>query len=81
MPTLPHSLEAKILKMRAAGLPEETGGVLFGVVDLVASRIDIIEAWPAGRGRTDDVSDEPSTTRDGHSGHPSPISSRSTICI
>jgi Prokaryotic E2 family A/ThiF family/Prokaryotic homologs of the JAB domain len=45
--TLPHSLEAKILKMRAAGLPEETGGVLFGVVDLVASRIDIIEAWPA----------------------------------
>jgi hypothetical protein len=33
--------------MRAAGLPAETGGVLFGVVDLVASRIDIIEAWPA----------------------------------
>jgi len=44
---LPSSLEAKILNMRAAGLPAETGGVLLGVVDLVASRIDIIEAWPA----------------------------------
>ncbi|MBR1175384.1 ThiF family adenylyltransferase [Bradyrhizobium sp. KB893862 SZCCT0404] len=45
--TLPSSLEAKILKMRTAGLPAETGGVLFGVVDLVVSRIDIIDAWPA----------------------------------
>ena len=45
--TLPNRLEAKVLKMRAAGLPAETGGVLFGVVDLVASRIDLIEAWPA----------------------------------
>jgi hypothetical protein len=45
--TLPQSLEDKILKMRVNGLPAETGGVLFGVVDLTASRIDLIEAWPA----------------------------------
>lgn len=45
--TLPRSLEAKIQNMRTAGLPAETGGVLLGVVDLVASRIDIVEAWPA----------------------------------
>ncbi|MBR0994522.1 ThiF family adenylyltransferase [Bradyrhizobium japonicum] len=45
--TLPSSLEARIQEMRTAGLPAETGGVLFGVVDLIAARIDIIEAWPA----------------------------------
>jgi hypothetical protein len=45
--TLPSTLEAKIQKMRTAGLPAETGGVLFGVVDLVAARIDVVEAWPA----------------------------------
>jgi hypothetical protein len=45
--TLPHDLEAKILAMRTGGLPAETGGVLFGVVDLVARRIDLIEAWSA----------------------------------
>ncbi|MBR0716424.1 ThiF family adenylyltransferase [Bradyrhizobium liaoningense] len=45
--TLPSTLEAKILKMRTVGLPAETGGVLLGVVDLVAARIDIIDAWPA----------------------------------
>lgn len=45
--TLPEDIAAEILRMRATGLPAETGGVLFGVVDLLASRIDIVEAWPA----------------------------------
>lgn len=44
---LPQDVEAKILSMRAAGLPSETGGVLFGVVDMTTSRIDVVEAWPA----------------------------------
>lgn len=44
---LPQRIESRILKMRETDLPAETGGVLFGVVDLVASRIDIVEAWPA----------------------------------
>jgi hypothetical protein len=37
--TLPRVLEDRILEMRTAKLPAETGGVLFGVVDLVG-------AWP-----------------------------------
>jgi len=45
--TLPRTVETKILEMRKARLPAETGGVLFGVVDLVTYRIDIVEAWPA----------------------------------
>jgi hypothetical protein len=45
-PPLPRVLEDRILQMRAAKLPAETGGVLFGIVDLVKSRIDLVEAWP-----------------------------------
>jgi proteasome lid subunit RPN8/RPN11 len=44
--TLPRCLEDAILRMRAVKLPAETGGVLFGVVDLVKARIDVVEAWP-----------------------------------
>jgi len=44
--TLPRTLEERILTMRAASLPAETGGVLFGLVDLPKSRIDLVEAWP-----------------------------------
>jgi hypothetical protein len=45
--TFPQVLERKLHEMRKAGLPAETGGVLFGVVDLVKARIDVIEAWSA----------------------------------
>ena len=50
--TLPRSLEERILKMRASNLPAETGGVLFGLVDLVKCRVDLVEAWPAPPGST-----------------------------
>ena len=45
--TLPRALEDQILEMRAANLPAETGGVLFAIIDLVKSRIDLVGAWPA----------------------------------
>ena len=48
--TLPERLEEHILEMRRSQLPAETGGVLFGIVDLVKSRIDIVEAWAAPPG-------------------------------
>ena len=48
--TLPRSLEQRILQMRTANLPAETGGVVFGLVDLVRLRIDLVEAWPAPPG-------------------------------
>jgi ThiF family/Prokaryotic homologs of the JAB domain len=49
---LPRDLEERILHMRGANLPVETGGVLFGLVDLVKGRIDLVEAWPAPSGST-----------------------------
>jgi len=48
--SLPRKLEERILQMRRSQLPAETGGVLFGIVDLVKSRIDIVEAWAAPPG-------------------------------
>jgi hypothetical protein len=48
--TLPQKLEEQILQMRRNQLPAETGGVLFGIVDLVKLRIDIVEAWAAPPG-------------------------------
>lgn len=48
--TLPQELEDHILAMRRTALPAETGGVLFGIVDLVKSRIDVVEAWAAPPG-------------------------------
>jgi Prokaryotic E2 family A/ThiF family/Prokaryotic homologs of the JAB domain len=45
--TLPQAVEDRIVRMRTEKLPAETGGVLFGIVDLVKCRIDIVEAWPA----------------------------------
>lgn len=48
--TFTQKLEEHILKMRRSQLPAETGGVLFGIVDLVARRIDIVEAWAAPLG-------------------------------
>ncbi len=40
------TLLAKIRAMRAEKLPVETGGVLFGTIDLIKLRIDLVEAWP-----------------------------------
>jgi proteasome lid subunit RPN8/RPN11 len=48
--SLPRKLEERILQMRRSQLPAETGGVFFGIVDLVKSRIDIVEAWAAPPG-------------------------------
>lgn len=42
-----ESLLERIRHMRRAELPEETGGVLLGVVDLLQRRIDVVDAWPA----------------------------------
>lgn len=38
-------VEQRLKTMRAARLPNETGGVLMGVVDVVAKRIDVVDAW------------------------------------
>ncbi len=38
-------VERRFKSMRAARLPNETGGVLLGVVDVFAKRIDVVEAW------------------------------------
>jgi hypothetical protein len=38
-------VEGRFKSMRAARLPNETGGVLMGVVDVFARRIDVVDAW------------------------------------
>jgi hypothetical protein len=38
-------VEGRFKSMRAARLPNETGGVLMGVVDVFAKRIDVVDAW------------------------------------
>ncbi len=38
-------VEGRFKSMRAARLPNETGGVLMGVVDVLAKRIDVVDAW------------------------------------
>jgi Prokaryotic E2 family A/ThiF family/Prokaryotic homologs of the JAB domain len=38
-------VERRFKSMRAARLPNETGGVLMGVVDVFAKRIDVVDAW------------------------------------
>jgi integrative and conjugative element protein (TIGR02256 family) len=38
-------VERRFKSMREARLPNETGGVLMGVVDVAAKRIDIVDAW------------------------------------
>jgi hypothetical protein len=38
-------VEQRFKSMRAARLPNETGGVLMGVVDVFAKRIDVVDAW------------------------------------
>jgi integrative and conjugative element protein (TIGR02256 family) len=46
-------VERRLRSMRAERLPIETGGVLMGVVDVAAKRIDIVDAWdqpPDSRG-------------------------------
>jgi integrative and conjugative element protein (TIGR02256 family) len=46
-------VEQRLKSMRAAKLPNETGGILMGVVDVFAKRIDVIDAWdqpPGSRG-------------------------------
>ncbi|MCW2276539.1 hypothetical protein GJ654_11345 [Rhodoblastus acidophilus] len=43
---LPRSVENLMAQMRAVKLPAETGGVLFGIVDISARRIDLVDAWP-----------------------------------
>lgn len=42
-----QGLTGRIIKMRAARLPEETGGVLTGIVDIPARRIQLVDAAPA----------------------------------
>jgi hypothetical protein len=41
-----EELGMKIAAMRRAKLNNETGGVLLGVVDIPAMRIDLVDAWP-----------------------------------
>lgn len=46
-------VERRLKSMRAERLPNETGGVLMGVVDVAAMRIDVVGAWdqpPDSRG-------------------------------
>ncbi|SHH42081.1 ThiF family adenylyltransferase [Bradyrhizobium erythrophlei] len=46
-------VERRLKCMRAERLPNETGGVLMGVVDVAAKRIDVVDAWdqpPDSRG-------------------------------
>ncbi|RQH12692.1 ThiF family adenylyltransferase [Bradyrhizobium sp. RP6] len=43
-------VERRLMEMRAAKLPSETGGVLMGVIDVFAKRIDVVDAWDAPRG-------------------------------
>ena len=41
-----ETLLSMIRAMRAEKIPVETGGVLFGMIDLLKRRIDLVEAWP-----------------------------------
>ena len=45
--SIDQGLTGHIIKMRAARLPEETGGVLTGIVDIPAKRIQLVDAAPA----------------------------------
>jgi hypothetical protein len=40
-----QELESKILAIREERLGNETGGILLGVIDRIAQRIDLVEAW------------------------------------
>ncbi len=42
---LPQSIAASLVSMRKDALPAETGGVVLGVIDMVAKRIDVVDAW------------------------------------
>jgi hypothetical protein len=44
--TIDRGLQARIIAMRSAKLPDETGGVLFGLVDIPGKRIHLIDASP-----------------------------------
>lgn len=45
--SIDQDLTGRILTMRTARLPEETGGVLTGIVDIPAKRILLVDAAPA----------------------------------
>lgn len=45
--SIDQGLTGRILTMRAARLPEETGGVLTGIVDIPAKQIQLVDAAPA----------------------------------
>ena len=45
--SIDQGLTGRILRMRTAHLPEETGGVLTGIVDIPAKRIQLVDAAPA----------------------------------
>jgi len=47
---LPPSVETSMGQMREATLPAETGGVLLGIIDIAARRIDLVDAWSAPAG-------------------------------
>lgn len=44
----------RITAMRDARLPSETGGILFGLVDIPASRIHLVDATPAPEGSVEE---------------------------
>ena len=45
--SIDQGLKGRILALRADCLPEETGGVLVGIVDIPAKRIQLVDAAPA----------------------------------
>ena len=45
--SIDQCLTTRILSMREAHLPKETGGVLTGIVDIPAKRIELVDAAPA----------------------------------
>ena len=45
--SIDQGLKGRILELRASCLPEETGGVLVGIVDIPAKRIQLVDAAPA----------------------------------
>src|ERR1700730_17166511 len=48
--TIDRGLASRILAMRDLRLPSETGGILFGLVDIPARRIHLVDATPAPPG-------------------------------
>jgi hypothetical protein len=52
--TIDAGLARRIIAMREARLPVETGGILFGLVDIPARRIHLVDATPAPPGSVEE---------------------------